>query len=578
MKYKFKDTILVLFFLNIVQFDPLIAQNKYPSVGAFYTKYQLDSMLKKFQSSHDTLGLGFTYWAYSKNEEKTGSINNSPIINLRKSMECFQAANDLQSYYNVRGSIGSFLMNHVFMKQFAKEYIQDAVKYFRKNNKASMELDHLVNFANIYLHENNFKEALPILERAEFLNKTVNNESYAGRLHSAYSDYYSRQGRYNEALIHIDKSYDIAKQLKIEWLEALSLYFKSKCYMNLGNQDARLEALMASLNVVENNINQNQLKMEIYDNIQDYYFKKKNYIKSNEYAIKAKLTLEKNYYSKIESDLRSFSEYNLMEKQRLIVSRIELQKKLTDIELEKVRFRQYMFLGLLILTLISLALLFIAFLNRKRIGKLKAVELEKNMQIGTLNALINGQELERQRISQELHDGIGTMLSRIKVLMGKGTPIQNLTQMIDDTCSEVRSISGNLQPHTLANFGLIGALEDFASKHSISTPAIIFQHFGEPTDLGINKNLMIYRIIQELVTNSLKHANAKEILMEIIFTKENMTLTVEDDGIGFDEKTLKTDSNGWNNIRSRVNFLQGQLNLNADVNTGTSVTIDLPIS
>ena len=578
MKYKFKDTILVLFFLYIVQLSPILGQSNYPNIEAIFTKSQLDSMLNKYQSLNDTLGLGFTYWAYSKNEERAGNINNSPIINLRKSMECFQAVKDWQNFYNVRGSIGSFLMGRTFMKDFAKEYIQDAVKYFREKNKPAMEIDHLINLANIYIHEEQFDKVIQTLHRVEFLNKIVKNEYCEGRLHSSYSDLYCRQGKSKEALTHIEISYEIAKNLKIDWLEGVSLYIKSKCYQNLGNQDARLEALRASLGVVEPNINLFQLKKEVYDNIQDYYFKKKNYIKSNEYAIKAKETVENIYYSKIESDLRSFSEYNLMEKQRLIVSKIALQKKLTDIELEKVRFRQYMFLGLFILTLITLTLLFIAYLNRKRIGKLKAVELEKNMHIGNLNALIDGQELERQRISQELHDGIGTMLSRIKVLMGKGTPIKSLIQMIDDTCSEVRSISGNLQPHTLANFGLIGALQDFASKNSNSNPSIIFQHFGEPIDLGINKNLMIYRIIQELVTNSIKHANAKEILMEIIFTDKNITINVEDDGIGFDENALKKDSNGWNNIRSRVNFLQGQLNLHADVNEGTSVTIDLPIS
>lgn len=66
--------------------------------------------------------------------------------------------------------------------------------------------------------------------------------------------------------------------------------------------------------------------------------------------------------------------------------------------------------------------------------------------------------------------------------------------------------------------------------------------------------------------------------MEIIFTRNNITINVEDDGIGFNESALKKDSSGWNNIRSRVNFMQGQLNLHADVNKGTSVTIDLPIN
>ena len=70
----------MLFFLNIIQLSPIIGQEKYPNIEAIFTKSQLDSMLNKFQSSQDTLGLGYTYWAYSKNEEKAGGINNSPIV------------------------------------------------------------------------------------------------------------------------------------------------------------------------------------------------------------------------------------------------------------------------------------------------------------------------------------------------------------------------------------------------------------------------------------------------------------------------------------------------------------------
>ena len=576
MKIKFKDTILVLFLINIMLFQHVLAQNKYPNIDNEYSKKQLDSMLHKYQTLHDTLGLGYTYWAYAKNEEKAGANNNSPITNLRKSMECFLSIKDYHHYYNLRGAIGSHLMDRAFMKNFAQEYVGGAVTYFREHNEPETEIGHSINLANIYIHENNFEAALPILQRSEMLNEIVKSEMYAGSLHSAYSDYYGRLKNYKQALTHIEASYEIAKRLKIDWLEAVSLYFKSKCYENLGNQDARFEALRASESIVEANVNLYQLKKEVYDNLQNYYFLKKNYSKANEYAIKAKQTVEFIYFSKIESDFRSFSEYNLMEKQRLVVSRIALQKRLTDIELEKARFRQQMYLGLLILTSISLTLLIIAFLNRRRISKMKGIEVDKNMHIGTLNALINGQELERQRISRELHDGVGTMLSRIKFLMGKGTSTEKITQLIDDTCSEVRTISGNLQPHALENFGLIGALQDFVSRYSIVRPTIIFQHFGQPIDLGINKNLMIYRIIQELTTNSLKHANANEILIQIIFSSENFTITVEDDGIGFDEKTTKTEGNGWKNIHSRVNFLQGQLNLHSEVNTGTSVTIVLP--
>jgi signal transduction histidine kinase len=149
--------------------------------------------------------------------------------------------------------------------------------------------------------------------------------------------------------------------------------------------------------------------------------------------------------------------------------------------------------------------------------------------------------------------------------------------MIDEACAEVRNISGNLQPNTLSNFGLIRAIQDLVFKQNSTEPAIIFQYFGEPFEIGNKKSLMVYRIIQELLANSLKHAQATEILIQVIFSEDkNITLTVEDDGMGFDEEEVKTDSNGWTNIRSRVNYLNGTINLYTD--KGTSVTISMPFS
>ena len=572
-KYKRLLIFIVVFFFVQGAFG----QKNYPNVDAIFSRNELEEMVKKYQNNKDTMGLAYAYWAYAKNEENANSLNDSPLTNLRKSMECFQAMGDSSNFYDVRGAIGSYFMDRIYIKKFAKEYIESAVNYFAKTKKANSEIGHLINLANINIHENNFSPVKKLLNRVEMLNKEVKNEDFLGRLHSSYSDYYARLGDYDEALKHIEISYEIGKRLKIDWLEGVSLYIKSKCYENMGKYDLRIEALLASLKIIDTNANLYQLKKEVYDNIQNHYYLMKDYKNAYEYSLKTLRIVEYIYSSKIESDLRSFSEYNLLEKQRMVVSKIALEKKLTDIELEKLRIRQQMYLGILVFTLLILVLLIIAYVNRRRISRLKVTEVSKNNHIDTLNALINGQELERVRIAQELHDGLGTMLSRTKILMGKGTTQESIIQMIDEACSEIRTISSNMQPNTLANFGLIGALEDFVSKQNSTKPTIIFQYFGEIIDLGMNKNLMIYRIIQELLTNSLKHANANEILIQIMFSPESLNLTVEDDGVGFDENDIKTDNSGWNNIRSRINYLQGTLYLHTVSTTGTTVTVTIPL-
>lgn len=566
-----RKTKLLLFFLNIFIFEKINAQ--YPVVDKIYTKKQLDSMLLKYQSNKDTLGLAYTYWAYAKNEENAKSLNDSPITNLRKSMECFYAAKDYNNYYNMRGAIGSYFMDREFMKHLAKDYIESAIYYFRATKSTMNEAGHLINLANIYIHENNFQPVNEMLERVEFLNKELKNKPYEGRMHSSYSDLYARKGEYDKAFHHIELSYEIARSEHIDWLEAVSLYIKSKCYQNLNNEEARKETLLATLNIVESNTNLYQLKKEVYDNLRDYYAKKKNFIKAYEYAYKAQKTVENIYFSKIESDLRSFTEYNLLEKQKMTVATIALERKVAQNEVEKLRTQQYIYIGVILGIILIFGLLIYVYFNRRKIELLKKSEVENSLHIETLDALIHGQELERERIAKELHDGLGIMLARMKFVVEKNGDNEKVSKMIDDVCSEIRNISSNLQPTTLSEFGLKKAIEDFVLKHGFSKPNLVFQFFGENLDLGINKNLMIYRIIQELVTNSIKHANANEILIQIINTTDSMTLTIEDDGIGFDEKNIKSDSNGWKNIKSRVNYLQSSLNLVTDVTSGTSVTI-----
>ena len=552
-------------------------KEQYPDVDKIYSKAQLEGLIQKYQSKHDTLGLAYTYWAYAKNDEKSKDAKPSLLVNFRKSMECFEAMKDSAHYYDMRGGLGSYFMDRAFIKQYAQEYILGAVNYFQKHNMPKSEIGHLINLANIHIHNDDFITAKPMLLRAERLNERVKSEDFEGRIHQSYSDFHARQKNFTEALFHAGKAYVIAKKLNIYWLQAVCPYIEAKCFHALGREKERFEALLISLKVVEENENLVQMKKVVYDDLQNYYYAKNDFERAGDYSIKAQKTLENIYYSKIEGDIRSFSEYNLLEKQRMVVAKIALEKKLSDIELDKLRIRQQMVMGLLILVLLILGLLVYAFLNRRRIGNLEALEVHKNLHIETLNALINGQELERTRISQELHDGLGTMLSSMKFLMGKGTTQESIMQMIDEACSEVRNISGNLQPNTLSKFGLIRALQDLVYKQNSQTPTIIFQHFGEIIDLEMNKNLMIYRIIQELLTNSLKHAKAKEILIQMVYSPDSITITVEDDGVGFEEKNVKMDNNGWNNIRSRVSYLQGTLNLYSNMEAGTSVTILIPI-
>jgi len=223
-----------------------------------------------------------------------------------------------------------------------------------------------------------------------------------------------------------------------------------------------------------------------------------------------------------------------------------------------------------------LVILLYAYFSKQKVAKLQADKVFKTAQIDTLQALINGQEQERLRISQDLHDGVGTLLSRIKMMMD--APFWNnvqLQHLLDDACKEVRNISGNLQPSNLQNFGLIAAIEDLVSKNHSEETEIIFQVYGQSFDFGKEKTLMLYRIVQELLANALKYAEASEVLIQLSFQENHIHLTVEDNGKGFDTNIAQKSVRGWQNIRSRLDYLQGTLSIESDEQFGTSINIEV---
>lgn len=225
----------------------------------------------------------------------------------------------------------------------------------------------------------------------------------------------------------------------------------------------------------------------------------------------------------------------------------------------------------------------------EQINTQKIRELENNMQLQSMQSLIDGQESERERIAQELHDSLGGLLSTIKLRFDKLIHDQKIMEkedftklhnLIDAACGEVRSISNDLKPGSLEKLGLLEAIKDLLNRYKHENgPEIIFQYFGfnYPGTIDSNVALNIYRVIQELVNNAIKHANCKEIFVQISKTINEMTITVEDDGIGFDAETVKKGM-GLENIKSRVNYLRGEFNIESSDNQGTLFLVQIPLS
>lgn len=218
--------------------------------------------------------------------------------------------------------------------------------------------------------------------------------------------------------------------------------------------------------------------------------------------------------------------------------------------------------------------------------QLRAVEDAAQQQ--ALEAALMAQEEERRRIAGELHDGVGTTLAIVKMhlsALGRPDLTREATDLLDQVIGEVRRISRNLLPATLQKFGLSFALEALARTVPADGPThvVISQH-GTPRRLMPRHELIVYRVVQELLGNGLRHAQAANIDITVHFGTETLTIQYIDNGVGFDPATADAppvNGNrmglGFTNLRSRVAVLRGILEHDSAPGEGSRVWISLPL-
>lgn len=253
-------------------------------------------------------------------------------------------------------------------------------------------------------------------------------------------------------------------------------------------------------------------------------------------------------------------------------------------------------LGILLPTIAAI-LFFVLYQRRLLKQQKKAKSLEANYQRELLEANIETEENVRQQIAKDLHDDVGARLSAMKLYMGqierklekKLFPIslaQQTKDLTSETIQSVRHISHNLLPPLLENFGLVDALQDLCDKlNEVGAIKVFFEHRGYEQRLGKQTELALYRIVQELTNNTLKHAQASEINIYLYVGGQQLKLIYEDNGVGFDLSNNQESKNqlikkenkglGLKNIESRVKVLKGKMSFHSAKNEGIQAEVHI---
>jgi signal transduction histidine kinase len=315
------------------------------------------------------------------------------------------------------------------------------------------------------------------------------------------------------------------------------------------------------------------IQQQIYVGLYELNEKQQNYTAAFKYLKKASDIRDSLDMAETETQLNNLHVQYETEKKEMQITSLEKEKRLFS--------SIFIISAALALSLIvGLFFVYRYMRNKKRFAEQKVKQLEQEKQLVATQSVLDGETQERSRLARDLHDGLGSMLSSVKLNlneMKKGVTLEHseverfdkALVMLDNSIKELRRVAHHMMPDSLSRFGLKTALSDFCDSISIAE----FNYFGGEERLEQKLEVMIYRITHELINNALKHSEATHILVQIVQESDRIALTVQDNGKGFDV-SAETKGSGLENIRTRVASFGGNLDINTAKGKGTEVNVE----
>lgn len=503
--------------------------------------------------------------------------NKYTIESYLNSMKYYHLRGDSVGYYNIHMLIGDYYTHDFFMQNHAEKYLNQALVYFRRTQNIPKVIECRLYLGNILQNKEPIPKSLfTELRQTEQLSaqyKQPYSQAYAQNL---LATTYSRTKQPDSARFFAERSLVIARKEKIGWLIALNLFYLGITEQFKSRHQASIDYYEESYHIADSIRNLSMLReitrhsAECYSYMGKYQLAYESLLKTLEYT--------QQFYNSEQTKSIRLQELDSQ------IKNLSVEKQLVEEQNRNQNVINTMLVIGLLISVIGVGTLIYLRRQQKLIARQQAViagQQIRELELKSLKAMIEGQEGERSRIARDLHDGLGIQLSRIKLFVeahqeALPTEVREpLNQFLDEACTETRLISNDLRPYALSTFGLIPALEDLIQKlDMVNETSVVFEYYGEMPELNDESSVMLYRVIQELLNNALKHAEADTITLQVMVTEASILISVEDDGKGFVPENHT--GNGLSNIQSRIDYLGGQVLWNSVLAKGTSVLISLP--
>lgn len=503
-------------------------------------------------------------------------------------------------------------LNNIANVYYSLDQSERALEYYKKSLAIRLKLGEeqlinssRVNIANLCVASGQYDTAKYYYNIALEEAKRRSSKEDMAIIKTRLGVMHGEKGEFKECILQVKDALELYRELKDEFGAMGALCDLGTYYNEAGDYDQAIAVSKEALLYAEKMDAKSQL-CEITEAISLAYEKKGDYKIAYEYLVK-----HLNYYTAVQRQEISDKVTELQ--QRFEVS--EKEKKLNELNAERTERELELYRKKnqvnYILFIAAAAILLLSFfyyryiLKQKNIRlkqeqerheeRIQAIEekriLREKQQNELLHVIINVQEEERRKIAVDIHDGLGQLLSGIKMnlqLALSDTSIapkteeilKNIFELNNESITESRSIASDLLPYNIKDFGLVTAIKNLCYKNNqLHISNINFYSNDVPRKLPEQIEITMYRIAQELMNNALKHAKASEIFVQLFFREGKLILQVEDNGLGFSvaEAANKSNSMGLKNIDIRVKLLSGHLEMDSVPGKGTTTLVEFSI-
>jgi two-component system NarL family sensor kinase len=478
---------------------------------------------------------------------------------LEKAKEIFLELGDFVNYAGVLQNIG---INYAYLGELDKSlklFLQSKDEW-EKLDIAGGIADSYSALANLYIMLEDYDKSLEFHEKALPIYKDIKSEYGISNTFFNIGVIYSETKQFKKAIPYFKKSIAKSKDRNSTYLLMRGYEYLAFSYEDSGNPSLALE------------------------NYKKYVVLKDSII--TEEKSKAIAELEEKYKA---------------QQKEIKIAQLETHKAINEASISKRTLQRNTVISLLLAALILIFLMARNYRLKQRslieisqknddLHKQQVNKLINKQELRVINAMISGQEKERKRIAQDLHDGLGSLLSTInlhfsvvtegvsKLNQSHKKSLETAQNLMDQAVDEVRRISHNMISGDFMEYGLLATTESLVKTiNNTKSISIDLTTIGTPIRFSHNMEIGIYRIIQEILSNALKHAKAKKIKLVIEFRKKEMKVFIEDDGVGFNPKQ-EAKGLGIKGIENRVSSMKGSVEFDSMAGKGTTINFGIPIT